>query len=165
MLKSDPDDIVLGQVGSNRGHTLTNKVRLVRFVSVSAHSVFVGIDGHGRHGKLVGSTEDTDGNLPSISHKELFERARMAGLFLSEASDTVENRRWLATPWVTECNFGGSLRVGNNRCTRRAGSTWSGGIDAEVGNPGFDLLVNERCIMMERYTIHISFGQNVDSSW
>lgn len=91
MLKGNPDNIVLGQVGSNRGHTLTNKVRLVRLVSVSAHSVFMGVDGHGRHGKLMGSTKDTDGNLSSVSHEELFEGAGVAGLSLSEASDTVEN--------------------------------------------------------------------------
>lgn len=55
------------------------------------------VDGHGRHGKLVGSTEDTDGNLSSVSHKELFERARVAGLSLSEASDAVAKGWWLAT--------------------------------------------------------------------
>lgn len=102
MFKGNPDNIVLGQIGSNRGHTLANKVRLVGFVSVRAHSVFMRVDGHGRHGKLVGSTEDTDGNLSSVSHKELFERARVAGLSLSEASDAVAKGSRLATKWITE---------------------------------------------------------------
>lgn len=52
--------------------------------------------------------------------------------------------------------------MGNSGCTRCIGSTRSRGIDAEVGNPGFDLLVDRRCIMMVRFMVHIGFGQNVD---
>lgn len=49
--------------------------------------------------------------------------------------------------------------MGNSGCARNVGSTRSGGIDAEVGNPGFDLLVDWRCIMTVRFTEHMVPGK------
>jgi len=87
VLKGNANNVLLSEVGSDRGKTLANEVRLVRLVTVSVHAVLVRVDGDGRHGELVGGTEDTDGNLTAVGDENLLEGTIVASL---ELADTVD---------------------------------------------------------------------------
>lgn len=88
VLKGDTDDVVLREVGSNRGETWTNKVRLVRLVTMGAHAVLVRVNGDCGHGKLVGRTEDSDSDFSTVGDKDLLQGSAVACLLLTEAVDT-----------------------------------------------------------------------------
>lgn len=87
VFKCDSDDVVLSEVGGHWGHSFANQVGLVGFVSMSVHPVLVGVDGDGRHGELVGGTEDSDGDFTSIGDEDFFQRARGSSLLLPQPGD------------------------------------------------------------------------------
>lgn len=75
MLLRDLDDLVSGEICSHRCilPSLSNDIGFISLLSVHAESVLMTVDSDGLEGKLVGGTEDTDGNLAAVGDEDLLE--------------------------------------------------------------------------------------------
>lgn len=89
VLERDSDDIILSEISSYGRQSLSDLISLIGLLSMSGHLVFNGVDCYGLHSKLVGGSEDTNGDFTSVGDEDLLEGSSMASLFLSQSLDTV----------------------------------------------------------------------------
>lgn len=87
VLEGDTYNVILGEVGSHRGHAFTDHITLVTLVSVGVHPVLVRVDGDCRHGKFVRGSEDSDGDFTSVGNKHLLQGTGSSSLLLSQTRD------------------------------------------------------------------------------
>jgi hypothetical protein len=90
MFEGDPNDILLRQISPNRRQPFPHLISLIGLLPMGSHLVLDRIDGDGLHGQFVGRSEDSDGDLSTVGDEDFFERAGVAGLFLSKGLDAAE---------------------------------------------------------------------------
>jgi hypothetical protein len=87
VLEGDTDNVVLSEIGSDWGHSLSDHVTFVTLVSVGIHSILVRVDGDCGHGQFMGGSEDSNGNFTSIGDEHLLQGASSTSLLPSQARD------------------------------------------------------------------------------
>lgn len=93
VLERDPNDIVLRQISGYGGQPFPHLISLVGLLPVSRHLVLDRVDGDGLHGQFVCGAEDPNGDLSTVGDEDLFERASVARLLLTEGLDAAKRRK------------------------------------------------------------------------